>query len=221
MSSPAFVEIRACGLRLVERGDDAVHRRPERGEDEVVGVVGDQGDAWRVALQRTAREAGRNDQGAVDPAVAQVRQRRAAVRVVHEVDRVRARRHRVRQLADADRRHAVVLIDDGQLEVLDVAAERIAEDDQLHEREDHRHDDQQRAAPEPAHLTFDDRHGSVHSGPPNHERTVHRRRRLQRVAQRPARCSARTRRPAWSSAADRPGIDAFSASGVSSATTLP
>ncbi len=46
---------------------------------------------------------------------------------------------RRRQLAHLDRGHAVILIDDRHLEVLDVAAEGVAEHDQLHDRKDHRH----------------------------------------------------------------------------------
>ena len=114
--------------------------------------------------------------------------RLALVRVVDGVDGPRAGRGRERQLADAHRRHAVILIDDRQLEVLDVAAERVAEDDQLHEREHHRHDDQHRAAAEAPQLAFDDRPGALPmSASPQHERAVLRRRFLQRVAQRPAR----------------------------------
>ena len=69
--------------------------------------------------------------------------------------------------------------------MLDVAAEGIAEDDELHDREDHRHDDQHRAAPEPPQLAFDDRPGSrtiAHLR--DHERAVGGRGFLQRVAQR-------------------------------------
>jgi len=35
-------------------------------------------------------------------------------------------------------------------------AERIAQDDELHERKDHRHDEQRRAAQEPAQVALDD-----------------------------------------------------------------
>ena len=105
------------------------------------------------------------------------------------------------QLAHAHRRHAVVLIDDGDLQVLDVAAERVAEHDQLHDREDQRHDDQHRAAPEPPQLALDDGPGASHrSAPPRDEAgAVHRRRPAARRAGR-GRCSARTRRRASCSA---------------------
>src|SRR3954471_12824157 len=57
----------------------------------------------------------------------------------------------------------MVLIDDANLEVLDVAAERIPENDQLHDRERHRHGDQHRTAPESPQLAFDDRPCTSHS----------------------------------------------------------
>ena len=65
-----------------------------------------------------AREARRNRQDAVDAAVAQIVRAPRPVRVVHGVERVRVRRDGRRQLADADRRHAVVLIDDGEFRCL-------------------------------------------------------------------------------------------------------
>ena len=82
--------------------------------------------------------------------------------VVDRVDRPRARRGGLGQLADLDRRHAVVLIDDGDLQVLDVAAEGIAEHDQLDERHDHRHDDQHRAPFESPQFAFDNRQDAMH-----------------------------------------------------------
>src|SRR3954462_4305973 len=61
----------------------------------------------------------------------------------------------------------MVLIDDANLEVLDVAAERIPEDDQLHDRERHRHRDQHRTAPESPQLPLDDRPCTSHKGLPH------------------------------------------------------
>ena len=59
----------------------------------------------------------------------------ALIAVVDRVECPRAGGDRVGQLAHPHRRHAVVLIDDADLQVLDVPAERVAEDHQLHERE--------------------------------------------------------------------------------------
>ena len=56
----------------------------------------------------------------------------------------------------------MILIDHRDLEVLDVAAEGVAEDDQLDDREHHRHDDQHRTAAEAPHLTLDDGESATH-----------------------------------------------------------
>ena len=104
-----------------------------------------------------AREVRRNRQHAVDAAVAQIVERLPLVGVVDDVEGPRAGRRRRRASSRTlHRRHAVILIDDGQLQVLDVAAEGVAEHDELHERKDHRHDDQHRAAAEAPQLAFDD-----------------------------------------------------------------
>ena len=68
----------------------------------------------------------------------------------------------ISKLADLDRRHAVVLIDDGNLQVLDVAAEGVAEHDKLDERHDHRHDDQHRTSFESPQFAFDNRQNAMH-----------------------------------------------------------
>jgi hypothetical protein len=75
---------------------------------------------------------------------------------------VRAGGDGVCQFTDANGRHAVILIDDGDAQMLDVPAECIAEDDQLCEREDHRHDDQHRTPAEAPQLAFDDGPGACH-----------------------------------------------------------
>ena len=64
----------------------------QRGRDEVVAVVLDQRDAGRLAGQHAARVVGRNRQHAVQPAVAQVLQRRAFVGIQHRVEGAGRRR---------------------------------------------------------------------------------------------------------------------------------
>jgi hypothetical protein len=56
----------------------------------------------------------------------------------------------------------VILIDHGELEMLDVAAKRVSENHQLRERKDHRRDDQHRAPPEAPQLAFDNGPHPVH-----------------------------------------------------------
>ena len=109
-----------------------------------------------------AREVGRDGQHAVDAPVAQVLDGLALIAVVHGFEGARPGGNRARQLANPDRRQPAILIDDADLQVLDVAAEGIAEDDELHDRHDQHHDDEHRAPPEPAELTFDDGPCSLH-----------------------------------------------------------
>jgi hypothetical protein len=56
----------------------------------------------------------------------------------------------------------VIVIDDGDNEVLDVAAERGAQNHELDEREQQRDDDQERAAPKPPQFAFDDGPCAMH-----------------------------------------------------------
>ena len=88
------------------------------------------------------------------------------VGILDGVEGLRAARDGHGQLAHADGRHAAVLIDDGNLQVLDVAAERVAQHDELHERHHPDHDDQHGAAAEAAQLAFDDGPGAMHDRPP-------------------------------------------------------
>ena len=119
-----------------------------------------------VLRQDAPRKVRRDRQHAVDAAVAQIGERLRPESLYSIVSKVaRAGGDGVGQLAHSHRRHAVVLIDDADLQVLDVAAERVAEDDELHEREDQRDDDERRAAPEPPQLAFDDGPGSMHITP--------------------------------------------------------
>ncbi len=141
-----------------EAADDAGHRR----RDEGVGVVFDERDSRVVLREHAPREVRRDGQHAVQLAVAQVPQRGSLVAVVDGVEGPRARRDRLAHLLDVHGGDAVVGRHDPELQVLDVAAEGVAEHDQLHEREDHRDDDERRAAAEAPHLTFDDGEGSLH-----------------------------------------------------------
>ncbi|MEZ5285077.1 MAG: hypothetical protein R2712_09765 [Vicinamibacterales bacterium] len=60
------------------------------------------------------------------------------------------------RLTHLDRRHAVVLVHDGHGEVAHVAAEGVAQHDELDQREDERHDDEKRASAEAPQLALDD-----------------------------------------------------------------
>ena len=80
----------------------------------------------------------------------------------------------------------MIVIDDGDDQVLHVAAERVAQNDELDEREQQRKDDEERAAPEPPQFALDDGPGAMHGlllSPLHDEAEVARRALLQRVAQ--------------------------------------
>ena len=68
----------------------------------------------------------------------------------------------VEHFLEADGGEAVVLVDDADLEVFEVAAEGIAEDDELGEGHDDGDHDEGGAAAEAAEVAFDDGPDSVH-----------------------------------------------------------
>ena len=104
----------------------------------------------------------RNDDRALDLAVAHVFHRLLIVVVVDGLKVRDVGPDGVEGLADPYRLRAAVLIDHAQLRVPDLAAEGVAQNDQLHQRKHHRHQHQRRRAEELAHLAFDDGHHSVH-----------------------------------------------------------
>ena len=112
-------------------------------DGELVGVVLDQRQARVGAGQHLAREVRRDVQHAADLAVAQVVRAPPPGRCRRSVSNgARVGRHRLEHLLQLHRRHAVVLVDDADLEVLHLAAEGVAQHDELHHRHDHRDDDQ-------------------------------------------------------------------------------
>src|SRR5688572_23026189 len=101
------------------------------------------------------REVGWNRQHAIHAAVPEIAERRTLIAVVDQIEHTVAGRDRVGELPYPDGWNAVILVDDRDPQVLHVAAERIPEHDELHDREDHRDDNQHGAAPEPPHFPFD------------------------------------------------------------------
>jgi hypothetical protein len=162
-------DIKACRgegalfLRLlVEAGHQSPDRRRHRRRDEVVRVVLDDREPGLPRTEDALRIIRRDGQHAIDAAGAKGVERRAFVAVRHGVERLRVGGDGTGQLSHPHRRHAAVLIDDRDRQVPHVAAEGVAEHDQLHQWKDQRHDDQQRAAAETAQLAFDDRPGAMH-----------------------------------------------------------
>ena len=147
----------------VERLRQLAELRLQRRAHEVVGVVDDERDARMVLLVDAARILRRNDDGAIELAVAHVLHRLLIAVVVRPGLKVRALDcTAVERLADLHRLRAVVLIDHAQPRVFDLAAEGIAQHDELHQRKHHRHQHQRRRAEELAQLAFDDGQHSVH-----------------------------------------------------------
>ena len=56
----------------------------------------------------------------------------------------------------------MIMVDDTQLEIPHLAAERVAKNDKLNDREDERHDDQRRTPAKPSQFPLEDGHGSMH-----------------------------------------------------------
>ena len=117
-----------------------------------------------LAPASTLREKSRRDgQHAVDFAIAQILQRRRLIVVGHRVKGARIGGDGLEHFLQLERRHAVILIHDADLQVFDFAAKGIAEHDQLHQRHDDGDDNQNRTAPEAAQIAFDDGPDAVHS----------------------------------------------------------
>ena len=100
----------------------------------------------------------------VDPALAQVAQSGGLVVVGDRGEGAGVGGHGLEHLLQLDRRHAVVVVHHPDLEMLDLAAEGVAQDDQLDERHDHGHDHQGGAAAEAAQVAFDDGPDADHGG---------------------------------------------------------
>ena len=139
----------------VERVGEFAHFLFERGAHEVVAVVDDECQPRVLLLVDAARELRRNDDGAVDLAVAHVFHRLAVVVVIDRFEGANVGLDGVEGLANLERHGAVVLINYAELGVADFPAEGVAEHDQLDERKHRRHQHQRRGAQELAQFTFD------------------------------------------------------------------
>ena len=120
---------------IIVRVDHPRHARRERTGDEVVGVVLDERDVRRRPWPAPAA---RNPGGMVSTPLSwpcrSAVERGAGIRR-NSPSRTSSRsRHGPGQLAQLDRRQPAVLVDDADAEMLDRAAERVAQDDQLDDR---------------------------------------------------------------------------------------
>ncbi len=140
----------------VVRAEQRRHAARERGRAELIRVVLYQCDRRTLACKQVTREVRRDRDDAVDAAFAQIDQRAALVGVGHRFVRARIGRDSLQHRVELHGRHVPVVIDDADLEVLDLAAERVAEDHELHQRHRERHDDERRVGFEPPQIALDD-----------------------------------------------------------------
>ena len=90
----------------------------------------------------------------------------ALVVVIGGQEGARVRAHGADALQHIHRFRSPIQVDHAQDDVLDIAAEGVAQDDQLHQRQHQRGEEQRRAAAELAHVALDQGQSSLHRGPP-------------------------------------------------------
>ena len=136
--------------------------RFHRGTHEVVAVVDDQRDARMVFLVDTPRELRRDDHRAFQFPVAHIFHGLpvAVVGDRHEGSNVRP--HGIECFANLQSLRTAVLVDDGNPGIANFSAKRVAQNDQLHQRKDHRRQHQRRRTKELAHLALDNGHHPIH-----------------------------------------------------------
>ena len=115
-----------------------------------------------MLFQQVARIMLRNDQNPAQHALAQVVESGALVVVIGGQEGARIGAHGAHALQHIHRFRSAIQIDHAQDDVLDVAAEGVAQDDQLHQRQHQRGEDQRRAAPELAHIALHQGQSSLH-----------------------------------------------------------
>ncbi len=90
-------------------------------------------------------------------------QRGPGVGVENRLERPRVRGHRLKQFLELYCRQTSILIDYPNRQVFHLAAKCIPQNHQLHQRHDHRNNDQRWTAPEPAQIPLDDGQNSMHA----------------------------------------------------------
>ena len=104
----------------------------------------------------------RNDQNPAQHALAQVADGRALVVVIGGQEGACVGAHGADALQHIHRFRSAIQIDHAQNDVLDIAAEGVAQNDQLHQRQHQRGENQRRAAAEFAHIALDQGQSSLH-----------------------------------------------------------
>ncbi len=153
-------------VRLIQCVRKVGHFRLKRRTHEIVAVVDDQCDARMVFLVHHLRILRRNNYRSLNLPVAHVLPRLHFVVVGDRDKRSHICPHRIERFLDPDRLCPMVLIHHAHLRVADLAAKRIAQHDQLHQRKDHRREHQRRRPEKLPHLALDNRHHPVHGRNP-------------------------------------------------------
>ncbi len=147
-------------LKRVESLIDVLHQILHAGEDfggdEIVRVVLDESDARAVSLVDSARIVDGNiDHGADEPR-AQIDDGVGNRIVILHLHRLRPGHDGVKALAEVARVDGAVLVHDRDFDPFDFSAERVPEDDELHQRKNHGAHHQRGAAEKFPHVAFDD-----------------------------------------------------------------
>ena len=104
------------------------------GADEVVAVIHDQRDARMILLIHAARKLRRNDHRAFQLAVAHILHGLLVAVVGDGNEGTNVRADRVESFANPQRLRAAILVDNGNAGVANFSAERVTQNDQLHQR---------------------------------------------------------------------------------------
>src|SRR5581483_2131326 len=147
---------------LIERVGQVRQFLLQRGTHEIVAVIYYQGDPGMVLLVDAPRILWRNNHRALDLAIAHILHRLLVVVVVHRLEGANVGAHGIEGLANFERLGAAVLVHYSEARVAYLAAEGVAQHDQLHQGKYHGGHHQRRGTEELAHFALDNRHHSVH-----------------------------------------------------------
>src|SRR5580700_2815830 len=115
-----------------------------------------------VFFVHSTRELWRDDYRAFELSVAHIVHRLLFAVVIHRDEGANVGAYGVERLANPQRLRASVLVNNGEPGVANLSAERVAQDDELHQRKDHGRQHQRRRTKELAHFALDNSHHSVH-----------------------------------------------------------
>jgi hypothetical protein len=131
------------------------HLISDRAGDVAVGIVRDQRQVRLVLLQQIAGIVLRDDQDAAQQAFSQIGDSRALVVVIARQEGAGIGAHRADALQHVHRFRSAVQVDHSHVDVLDIATEGVAQNDELHQRQHQGSEQQRRTAAEFAHVALD------------------------------------------------------------------